>query len=149
MITTTVENVANLSEQLERAAFEFTDRTFADLDQAERALREAFPDLYVYRGGNHLALHQAAGDARRVLIVRERAALNLEALDLAEVVGAVQRAGLLDSLEHFTRAEFHEVNRYGDHVYTVTYHDDSSPTGLASTSVFVKLDQLGLPIGDY
>ena len=41
------------------------------LDDAERYLRAVFFGWFVYRGGNHIALHRKAGDDRRVLIVTE------------------------------------------------------------------------------
>ena len=44
-------------------------RAADDLDSVEVTLRFYFRNWFVYRGGNHVALHRTADDDRRVLIV--------------------------------------------------------------------------------
>jgi hypothetical protein len=46
-----------------------TGRTLRDV---EKALRWALRGIwYIYRGGNHVALHRKSGDARRIAIITE------------------------------------------------------------------------------
>jgi hypothetical protein len=45
--------------------------TVTSLDDAERLLRETYEGWFVYRGGNHVALHRASG-GKRVLLIEER-----------------------------------------------------------------------------
>ena len=41
------------------------------LDDVASNLRRMFPGWFVYRGGNHVALHAIDGDARRLMLVTE------------------------------------------------------------------------------
>lgn len=41
------------------------------LDAVKRKLLYDYPGWYVYRGGNHVALHRKDGDAERLLLIVE------------------------------------------------------------------------------
>lgn len=56
--------------RLQRAAWSLlaAGETFTDLNDAEAFLREAFRGWFIYRGGNHVALHRASGQTRLAVI---------------------------------------------------------------------------------
>jgi hypothetical protein len=43
--------------------------TWPSLEEAYQAALKAFPDWFIYRGGNHVAIHVLSGDDRRVLFI--------------------------------------------------------------------------------
>lgn len=73
-LTATLENITTLTQD-ERTALQAVKAGVkgSTLDNAEAFLRVAFSTWFVYRGGNHVALHRSkAADAPRVLLVAER-----------------------------------------------------------------------------
>jgi hypothetical protein len=63
---------------------------FETLDEAAETLRSTFPSWFIYRGGNHVALHLASGDSRRVLVIHEERAADDKAAALAEMTRDVR-----------------------------------------------------------
>lgn len=69
MTTTTIEEVQHLTSD-EQTCIRCTAGTrFENLDQAEAEIRGWFGNWFVYRGGNHVALHRSKDDDRRILLV--------------------------------------------------------------------------------
>ena len=46
-------------------------RNATSLDAAYDEIRAWFPDVWIYMGGHHLAVHATQRDDRRIMIVRE------------------------------------------------------------------------------
>jgi hypothetical protein len=57
--------------RLQRAAWSLlaAGEVFTDLNDAEAFLRQAFHGWFIYRGGNHVALHRASGQTRLALVL--------------------------------------------------------------------------------
>lgn len=73
-LTATLEQTAHLSSDdnlVANAARHFTRTQCRTLDEAEEKLKEFFHGWFVYRGGNHVAMHRTSGDDRRILFVTE------------------------------------------------------------------------------
>lgn len=69
-----IENTAHLNSDdvfVARAARNIAQHQCKSLDDAEKQLRFYFKGWFIYRGGNHIAMHRASGDDRRVLFVTE------------------------------------------------------------------------------
>jgi len=75
-LTTTIENLDTLLARDQTRVKHAHREVFTSLDHAELVLGQLFPvteHWFIYRGGNHVALHRQSGDAR-VLFITERAA---------------------------------------------------------------------------
>lgn len=73
-LTTTTEIAEPLGlTRLQRAAWQLlaAGEPFTSLDDAQAFLREAFAGWFVYRGGNHVALHRASGQVRLAVVVAQ------------------------------------------------------------------------------
>jgi hypothetical protein len=72
MTSITIEHGEQLTTDEFRALKCLVNNTGSSLDELEAFLRVAFRSWFVYRGGNHVALHKVSGSPRVLFVTAAR-----------------------------------------------------------------------------